>query len=81
MKVYEYKYVCVNYNRRVCVLMCGSVNLTHVLVLVPLCMFMGVCVYPDVYHLCVCVCTCMCMGVEEKNQERVGQSHGLPAAL
>ena len=32
-------------------------------------------------HLCVCVCTCMCMGVEEKGQERVGQSHGLPAAL
>ena len=78
MKVCEYKYVCVSYNRRVCFLMCGSVNLTHVLVLVPLCMFMGVCVYPDVHHLWY---TCMCTGVEEKNQERVGQSHGLPAAL
>ena len=32
--------------------MCGSVDLTHVLVLAPLCMFMGMCVY-----LSMCVCT------------------------
>ena len=44
--------MCVSSNGRICVLMCGSVDLTHVLVLAPLCMFMGMCVY-----LSMCVCT------------------------